>query len=90
MRDFLKNNLLAFEDFQDENGQFDEFKLNQFISNLKEISPETMELQGSLVNYESWNKFEENIASFGLEEIYYKLISSWNNTPHSLKVKKII
>ena len=64
MRDFLKTNLLAFEDFQDENGEFDETKLNQFILNLKEISPETMELQGSLVNYQSWNNFEENIGSF--------------------------
>ena len=57
MRDFLKINLLAFEDFQDENGEFDETKLNQFILNLKEISPETMELQGSLVNYQSWNNY---------------------------------
>ena len=34
MRDFLKINLLAFEDFQDENGLFDDTKLNQFILNL--------------------------------------------------------
>ena len=81
MRDFLKTNLLAFEDFQDENGEFDETKLNQFILNLKEISPETMELQGSLVNYQSWNNFEENIGSFGIEEIYYKLIDAGINTP---------
>ena len=80
MRDFLKNNLLAFEDFQNEVGEFDETKLNQFISNLKEISPETLELQGSLVNYNSWNKFEENISSIGLEEIYYKLVSAGINT----------
>jgi hypothetical protein len=80
MRDFLKNNLLAFEDFQNEVGEFDESKLNQFISNLKEISPETLELQGSLVNYSSWNKFEENISSIGLEEIYYKLVSAGINT----------
>ena len=80
MRDLLKNNLLAFEDFIGEDGGFDEMKLNQFISNLKEISPETMELQGSLVNYASWNKFEENIASFGLEETYYQLVSAGLNT----------
>ena len=61
MRDFLKSNLLAFEDFQNENGEFDESRLNQFISNLKEISPEAIDLQGSLVNYDSWNNFEENI-----------------------------
>ena len=80
MRDFLKTNLTAFEDFQNENGQFDESKLNQFISNLKEISPETIELQGSLVNYESWNNFEENIGAIGLEEIYYKLLDAGLNT----------
>ena len=80
MRDFLKNNLLAFEDFQNENGEFDESRLNQFISNLKQISPETIDLQGSLVNYDSWNNFEENIASIGLEEIYYKLIDTGLNT----------
>ena len=81
MRDFLKTNLLAFEDFQDENGKFDEIKLNQFILNLKEISPETIELQGSLVNYQSWNNFEENIGSLGVEEIYYRLIDAGINTP---------
>ena len=80
MRDFLKTNLLAFEDFQDSNGEFDESKLNQFISNLKEISPETIELQGSLVNYESWNNFEENIGAIGLEEMYYRLVDAGINT----------
>ena len=80
MRDFLRTNLLAFEDFLDSNGEFDETKLNQFISNLKEISPETMELQGSAVNYQSWNNFEENIGIIGIEEIYYKLINAGINT----------
>ncbi len=80
MRDFLKTNLAAFEDFQNENGDFDESKLNQFILNLKEISPETMELQGSLVNYQSWNNFEDNIGKLGIEEIYYKLIEAGINT----------
>ena len=69
MRDFLKTNLTAFEDFQDENGEFDELKLNQFISNLKEISPETIDLQGSQVNYESWNNFEQNVGLIGLEQM---------------------
>ena len=80
MRDFLKSNLIAFTDFQDENLEFDESKLNQFILNLKEISPETVDLQGSLVNYESWNNFEETIASSGLEQIYYSLIDAGINT----------
>ncbi len=76
MRDFLKTNLQSFNDFLNENGEFDEQKLNQFISNLKEISPETLELQGSLVNYESWNNFEESIADQGLEFLYYRLIDA--------------
>jgi len=80
MRDFLKTNLTSFSEFQNDSEEFDESKLNQFISNLKEISPETIELQGSLVNYESWNNFEENIGDFGLEEIYYKLIDAGINT----------
>ena len=80
MRDFLKTNLAAFEDFQNQNGEFDESKLNQFILNLKEISPESMELQGSLVNYQSWNNFEENIGTIGIEEVYYKLVEAGMNT----------
>jgi len=80
MRSFLKNNLSAFDEFKNSDGNFDESKLNQFILNLKEISPETTELQNSLVNYESWNIFESNIAAFGLEQSYNKLIESGINT----------
>jgi hypothetical protein len=47
---------------------------------LKEISPETTELQNSLVNYESWNIFESNIAAFGLEQSYNKLVEAGINT----------
>tara|TARA_S200000501_G_scaffold159889_1_gene150795 strand:- start:1048 stop:3195 length:2148 start_codon:yes stop_codon:yes gene_type:complete len=80
MRSLLKNNLSAFNEFNDSDGNFDESKLNQFILNLKEISPETTELQNSLVNYESWNIFESNIAAFGLEQTYNKLVESGINT----------
>lgn len=80
MRSLLKNNLSAFDEFKNSDGNFDESKLNQFILNLKEISPETTELQNSLVNYESWNIFESNIAAFGLEQSYNKLIESGINT----------
>ena len=80
MRSLLKNNLSALDEFKDSEGNFDESKLNQFILNLKEISPETTELQNSLVNYESWNIFESNIASFGLEQSYNKLIESGINS----------
>ena len=80
MRSLLKNNLSAFDEFKDGDGNFDESKLNQFILNLKEISPETTELQNSLVNYESWNIFESNIAAFGLEQSYNKLVEAGINT----------
>tara|TARA_S200000501_G_scaffold21747_1_gene19034 strand:- start:4425 stop:6587 length:2163 start_codon:yes stop_codon:yes gene_type:complete len=80
MRDLLRNNLSSFADFQNENSEFDEQILNQFISNLKEISPETIELQGSLVNYESWNNFENSVASQGLEQLYYNLIDAGIHT----------
>ena len=80
MRSLLKNNLSAFDEFKDSDGNFDESKLNQFILNLKEISPETTELQNSLVNYESWNIFESNIAAFGLEQSYNKLVEAGINT----------
>jgi hypothetical protein len=80
MRSLLKNNLSAFDEFKDSDGNFDESKLNQFILNLKEIFPETTELQNSLVNYESWNIFESNIAAFGLEQSYNKLVEAGINT----------
>ena len=88
MRDLLKNNLLSFDEFKDSQGEFDQRKLNEFISNLKEISPETMDLQGAQVNYESWNDYESNIASSGLEKIYFYLIrSAINSTVFEGKTK---
>ena len=80
MRDLLKNNLLSFDEFKDSQGEFDQRKLNEFISNLKEISPETMDLQGTQINYESWNNYEATLASSGLEKIYFDLIRSGINS----------
>ena len=39
-----------------------------------------MDLQGAQVNYESWNNYESNIASSGLEKIYFDLIRSAINS----------
>ena len=39
-----------------------------------------MELQGAQVNYESWNNYEETIATSGLEKIYFDLIRSAINS----------
>ena len=80
MRDLLKSNLLSFDEFKDPQGEFDQRKLNEFISNLKEISPETMDLQGTQINYESWNNYESTLASSGLEKIYFNLIRSGINS----------
>ena len=80
MRDILKNNLLSFDEFKDSQGEFDQRKLNEFISNLKEISPETMDLQGAQINYESWTNYESTLASSGLEKIYFDLIRSGINS----------
>ena len=50
MRDLLKQNLTSFEEFKNEAGFFDEDKLNEFIANLKAISPETTTLGGTPIN----------------------------------------
>ena len=76
MRSLLKNNLISFNEFMNTDGLFDENKLNEFIANLKEISPETTGLQGNLINYDSWITFESNIAQNGLEASYFNLINS--------------
>ena len=80
MRELLKNNLISFDEFTNSQGEFDQRKLNEFISNLKDISPESMDLQGAQVNYQSWNNYEETIASSGLEKIYFDLIRSAINS----------
>jgi len=67
---------ISFDEFMNTDGLFDEYKLNEFIANLKEISPETTSLQGTLVNYDSWLNFESTIAQNGLETSYFNLISS--------------
>jgi len=76
MRSILKNNLISFDEFINADGLFDESKLNDFIANLKEISPETTVLQGNPINYDSWINFESNIAQGGLESSYFNLINS--------------
>ena len=76
MRSLLKNNLISFDEFLNTDGLFDDNKLNEFIANLKEISPETSPLQGNLINYDAWVNFENTIAQNGLESSYFNLINS--------------
>lgn len=76
MRELLQQNLGSFEEFKNEAGLFDEDKLNEFIANLKAISPETSTLGGSAVNYKSWTDFEQNVAVTGLQQTYFNLVKA--------------
>ncbi|WP_111682167.1 peptidylprolyl isomerase [Winogradskyella tangerina] len=74
MRDLLKNSLQSYPEFQDENGNFDANRLNAFIANLKDLNGETAPLGNSLVNYESWAIYEDNIAAGAIQQSYYNMI----------------
>lgn len=76
MRDLLKLGLQSFEEFKNEDGIYDENKLNEFIANLKAISPQTSFLGGSPINYEAWTNYENNIAVGGKQQTYYNLIKA--------------
>ena len=76
MRDLLKQNLTSFEEFNNEAGFFDEDKLNEFIANLKAISPETTTLGGTPINYQSWTTFEQNVAVSGVQQTYFNLVKA--------------
>ena len=74
MRDLLENNLASFDEFKNEAGLFDEYKLNEFISNLKAISPETTTLGGTPINYKAWTDFEQNVAVSGTQQAYFNMV----------------
>ncbi len=77
MRSLLEQNLGTFEEFKNEAGLFDENKLNEFIANLKAISPETSFLGGQQINYQIWvNTYENGIATSGIQENYFNMVRS--------------
>ncbi len=77
MRSLLEQNLGSFEEFKNEAGLFDENKLNEYIANLKAISPETTFLGGRQINYNVWvNTYENGIASTGVRNNYFNMIKS--------------
>ncbi len=76
MRDLLRTNLGSFEEFKNEAGIFDEDKLNEFIANLKAISPQTSILGGSPINYQAWTTYENNIAITGSQNTYFNMIKA--------------
>ncbi|GAB4159981.1 MAG: peptidylprolyl isomerase [Winogradskyella sp.] len=84
MRDLLKNSFQSYPEFQDANGNFDVNRLNAFISNLKDISPDSAPLtsggQSFNVNYDIWTNNEQSIASNALQQSYYNMIKAGVST----------
>lgn len=76
MRDLLKQNLSGIPDFSNEAGVFDENKLNEFIANLKAISPERVPLGNSLINYADWVDSEKSIALSGQQQAYFNMVKA--------------
>jgi peptidyl-prolyl cis-trans isomerase D len=76
MRELLKQNLSSIPDFSNEAGVFDENKLNEFIANLKAISPDRAPIGNSLINYDEWVDSEKSIAFSGQQQSYFNMIKA--------------
>jgi len=79
MRDLLKQSFSSYPEFQNEAGLFDEAKLNEFVANLKEISPEPAVLSNFQIRYSDWVNNEENIAISAKERSYYNMVKAGVN-----------
>ena len=67
MRDLLKTALATSPEFLNEAGMFDENKLNEYIANLKETTPQ---------GYEGWVNYEKQIADNALQQNYYNMVKA--------------
>ncbi|AJR02305.1 peptidylprolyl isomerase [Siansivirga zeaxanthinifaciens] len=67
MRDLLKTALSNSPEFLNEAGLFDENKLNEYIANLKETTPE---------GYQGWVNYEKSLAANGLQQSYFNLVKA--------------
>lgn len=67
MRDLLKTALANSPEFLNQAGVFDENKLNEYIANLKETSPE---------GYQGWINYEKSIASNALQQNYINMVKA--------------
>ncbi|TXE07276.1 peptidylprolyl isomerase [Seonamhaeicola algicola] len=67
IRDLLKTALATNPQFSNEAGIFDENKLNEYIANLKENSPE---------GYAGWINYEQSLATNALQQNYYNLVKA--------------
>ena len=76
MRNALKTNFASYPEFTNEAGLFDENKLNEFIANLKAISPERAQLGNFEINYDEWVANEQAIALGAKEQAYFNMIKA--------------
>ncbi|WP_115461171.1 peptidylprolyl isomerase [Winogradskyella aurantiaca] len=76
MRELLETSFSFYPEFQNQDSIFDVNRLNAFISNLKEISPERAPLGTFMINYDEWTNNEQNLASNSLQTTYYNLIKA--------------
>lgn len=74
--DLIEQSVGTYDEFLDENGLFSKAKLNEFISNLKQISPEVSFLSGTPIDYNAWTTFEKNLAQGALQTAYFNLVAS--------------
>ena len=67
MRDLLKTSLATNQNFLNEAGIFDENKMNEYIANLKETSPE---------GFASWVGYENQVAANALNQNYLNMVKA--------------
>ena len=76
MRELLKNSFSSYNEFKNEDGFFDENKLNEFISNLKAIAPERAPLGTFQISYSEWVNNESAVATNALQQDYNAMIKA--------------
>ncbi|GGZ83618.1 peptidylprolyl isomerase [Algibacter mikhailovii] len=67
MRDLLRTALATSPEFLNEAGLFDENKLNEYIANLKETSPQ---------GFQSWVNYEKRLAANALNQNYFNMVKA--------------
>ncbi len=67
MREILRTNLANSPEFKNEAGLFDDNKLTEYISNLKETSK---------AQYQQWVSYEQSMANSGLQTSYFNLVKA--------------
>jgi len=76
MEVLLKTSFASFPEFLNEDGLFDEYKMNEFIANLKAVNPQRVPLGNFQFNYNDWVNTEKNIAVSAKEQAYYNMIKA--------------